>query len=321
MKKKRRKPAAQREEAVHEPGIDSGETLQPFVSQERGNARARDSAQEPRVTQESVGPCANLLDSEGDFAQLGGAESSGSDERSYLRAKLDDLKVKLGGEKAMPELPGPSGARGARASMRTEITTEVLQSLRKRLSLGDPASENVTSKASSQEGDDAVAILAKAIRRLIKGGNSGPGSGDYGREEDEDPLEQPFLAASARACQDLNIQARHFPGRFLADALSSMQRFLGVPGGSRQIIGGAPPGSYVPRDSLQSTLLEGKCWDPHIPGDAYAGGGHRLPPGRRQHEDGGPLDPAVQGVGDFRIRRVMVAGAAPGVDSRGGESG
>ena len=127
----------------------------------------------------------------------------------------------------MPKLPGPSGARGARASTRTEITTEVLQSLRKRLSLGDPASENVTSKATSQEGDDAVAILAKAIRRLIKGGNSGPGSGDYGREEDEDPLEQPFLAAPARACQDLNIQARRFPGRFLADALSSMQRFLG----------------------------------------------------------------------------------------------
>ena len=127
----------------------------------------------------------------------------------------------------MPKLPGRSGARGARASTRTEITTEVLQSLRKRLSLGDPASENVTSKATSQEGDDAVAILAKAIRRLIKGGNNGPGTGDYGREEDEDPLERPFLAAPARACQDLNIQARRFPGRFLADALSSMQRFLG----------------------------------------------------------------------------------------------
>ena len=70
----------------------------------------------------------------------------------------------------MPKLPGPSGARGARASTRTEITTEVLQSLRKRLSLGDPTSENVTTKATSQEGDDAVAILAKAIRRLIKRG-------------------------------------------------------------------------------------------------------------------------------------------------------
>ena len=221
VKKKRRKPAPQCEEAVHDPGIDSGESLQPC------NARARDSTQEPRVTQESVGPCANLLDSEGDIAQLGGTESSGSDARSYLRAKLDDLKVKLGGEKAMPKLPGPSGARGARASTRTESTSEVLQSLRKRLSLGDPTSENVTTKATSQEGDDAVAILAKAIRRLIKGGNNGPGSGVFGREEDEDSLEQPFLAAPARACQDLNIQARRFPGRFLADALSSMQRFLG----------------------------------------------------------------------------------------------
>ena len=241
VKKKRRKRAAQCEEAVRDPGIDSGESLQPFVSQERGNARARDSAQEPRVTQESVGPCANLLDSEGDFAQLGGAESPGSDARSYLRAKLDDLKVKLGGEKAMPKLPGPSGARGARASTRTEITSEVLQSLRKRLGLGDPASENVTSERTSQEGDDAVVILAKAIRRLIKGGNNGPGSGDYGREEDEDSLEQPFLAAPARACQDLNIQARRFPGRFLADALSSMQRFLG----SR--VGAGRPSEELPR--------------------------------------------------------------------------
>ena len=41
VKKKRRKPAAQCEEAVRDPGIDSGESLQPFVSQERGNARAR----------------------------------------------------------------------------------------------------------------------------------------------------------------------------------------------------------------------------------------------------------------------------------------
>ena len=68
---------------------------------------------------------------------------------------------------------------------------------------------------------------AKAIRRLVKGGNNGSGSGVFGGEEDEDSLEQPFLAAPARACQDLNIQARRFPGRFLADALSSMQRFLG----------------------------------------------------------------------------------------------
>ena len=71
----------------------------------------------------------------------------------------------------MPKLPGPSGARGARAWTRTESTSEVLQTLRKRLSLGDPTSENVTTKAPSQEGDDAVAILAKAIRRLIKGCN------------------------------------------------------------------------------------------------------------------------------------------------------
>ena len=174
-----------------------------------------------------MGPCANLLDSEGDTAQLGGSESCGSDPRSYLRAKLDDLKVRLVGEKAMPKLPGPSGARGARAWTRTERTSEVLQTLRKRLSLGDPTSENVTTKAPSQEGDDAIAILAKAIRRLIKGGNNGSGSGVFGGEEDEDSLEQPFLAAPARACQDLNIQARRFPGRFLADALSSMQRFLG----------------------------------------------------------------------------------------------
>ena len=56
-----------------------------------------------------MGLCADLLDSEGDTAQLGGTESCGSDARSYLRAKLDDLKVRLGGEKAMPKLPGPPG--------------------------------------------------------------------------------------------------------------------------------------------------------------------------------------------------------------------
>ena len=75
VKKKRRKPAPQCEEAVHDPGIVSEESLQSFVNQERGSARARDCTQELLVTQEGVGPCANLLDSEGDTAQLGGVLS------------------------------------------------------------------------------------------------------------------------------------------------------------------------------------------------------------------------------------------------------
>ena len=151
-------------------GIVSEESLQPSADQVRGSARARDCTQEPRVTQEAVGPCANLLDSEGDTAQLGGSESCGSDTRSYLRAKLDDLKVRLGGEKAMPKLPGPSGARGARAWTRTERTSEVLQTLRKRLSLGDPTSENVTTKAPSQEADDAVVTPSQGFPTAYKRG-------------------------------------------------------------------------------------------------------------------------------------------------------
>ena len=68
--------------------------------------------------------------------------------------------------------------------------------------------------------------LAKAIRQLVKGGRVGSGSEVTGEEENEDSLEQPFLAAPARACQDLNTQARRFPGRILADALNTMERFL-----------------------------------------------------------------------------------------------
>ena len=94
--------------------------------------------------------------------------------------------------------------------------------------------------------------------------------------------------------------------------------FPRVPGGSRHSIGGAAPRADVSRDSLQPTLHEGVCGDPHSPGDAYVGRGHRLPPGRRQHENGGPLDPAIQGARDVRIRRVMVARTPPRVDSRGG---
>ena len=221
------KPAPQSEEALQNAGIVCEENLQPCADQVRGSTRDRDCTQEPRATQKAVSPCANLLDSEGDTAQLKGSEPCGSDTLSCLRAKLDDLKVRLGGEKAMPILPGPSGSRGARAWARTERTSEVLKTLRKRLSLGDPTSENVTTKTPSQEADDAVVTLAKAIRRLIKGSSVGSGSGVSGGEENEDSLEQPFLAAPARACQDLNIQARRFPGRFLADALSTMQRFLG----------------------------------------------------------------------------------------------
>ena len=68
--------------------------------------------------------------------------------------------------------------------------------------------------------------------------------------------------------------------------------------------------------SINFTRRSG-VWDPHSPGDAYTGRGRRLPPGRRQHEDGRPLDPVVQGGGDARIRRVMVARAPPRADFRG----
>ena len=221
------KPSPQSEEALQKVGMISEENLQPCSDQARGSTRDRVCTQEPRAAQKAVSPCANLLDSERGTAQLRGSEPCGSDTLSFLRSKLDDPKVRQEGEKAMPTLPSPSGTREARAWARTERTSEILKTLRKRLSLGDPTSEKVTTKTPSQEADDAVVTLAKAIRRLIKGSSFGSGSGVSGGEENEDSLEHHFLAAPARACQDLNIQARRFPGRFLADALSTMQRFLG----------------------------------------------------------------------------------------------
>ena len=164
VKKKRRKPASQREEALHDAGIDCEESLRRSPDQVRGGARTRDCAQELRVSQEAVAPCANLLDSEGESARLRASESYDSDSRTYLRAKLDDLKVRLGGEKAMPKPPGASGTRGARAGTRTEGAGEVLQTLRRRLSLADPASDSVTTKAPPPEADDPIVALAKAIR-------------------------------------------------------------------------------------------------------------------------------------------------------------
>ena len=301
VRKKRMEPAPQSEEALQNAGIVCEENLQPCADQVRGSARARDCTQEPRATQKAVSPCANLLDSEGDTAQLKGSEPCGSDTLSCLRAKLDDLKVRLGGEKAMPILPGPSGSRGARAWARTERTSEVLKTLRKRLSLGDPTSENVTTKTPSQEADDAVVTLAKAIRRLIKGGSVGSGSGVSGEEENEDSLEQPFLAAPARACQDLNIQARRFP------AVSSRMRYAACsvswgPGWEPAQHRRSSP--VCLRTSRQSSInVTRRSVLGSAQRDAYAGRGHRLPPGRRQHEDGRPLDPAVQGGGDVRIRR------------------
>ena len=122
----------------------------------------------------------------------------------------------------------------------------------------------------------------------------------------------------SRACQDLNIQARRFPGRFFVDALSTMQRFLW----SR--VGAGTTSEELLRVLTYLETVFNQCcrkecvWDPHSLGDAYTGRGHRLPPGRRQHEDGRPLDPAVQGGGDVRIRRVMVVRTPLRVDSRGG---
>ena len=183
------KPAPQSEGALQNASMVCEENLQPCSDQVRGRTKDRDCTQEPRATQKAVSPCANLLDSERDTAQLKGSEPCGSDTLCFLRAKLDDLKVRQEGEKAMPILPNPSGSREARAWAGTERTSEVLKTLRKRLSLGDPTSEKVTTKTPSQEADDAVVTLAKAIRRLIKGSSVGSGSGVSGREENEDSLE------------------------------------------------------------------------------------------------------------------------------------
>ena len=210
LRKKKVKPAPQSEEALQNAGMFCEENLQPCSDQVRGSPRDRVCTQEPRATQKGVSPCANLLGSERDAPQLMGSEPCGSDTLCFLRAKLDDLKVRQEEEKALPMLPSPSESREARAWARTERSSEVRKTLRKRLSLGGPTSEKFTIKARSQEAEDAVVTLAKAIRRRVKGSSVGSGSGVSGRKENENSLEQPFLAAPARACQDLNMQARRF---------------------------------------------------------------------------------------------------------------
>ena len=112
-------------------------------------------------------------------------------------------QVRQEGEKALPMVPSPSELREDRAWVRTERSSEVRKTLRKRLSLGDPRSEKFTFKAPSQEAENAVATLAKAIRRRIKGRSAGSGSGVSGGKENGDSLEQPLLAAPAWACQDV----------------------------------------------------------------------------------------------------------------------
>ena len=227
-------------------------------------------------------------------------------------------QVRQEGEKALPIVPSPSELREDRAWARTERSSEVRKTLRKRLSLGDPRSEKFTFKAPSQEAENAVATLAKAIRRRFKGRSAGSGSGVFGGKENEDSLEQPLLAAPAWACQDVDTRARRFLGRFLANALRSMQRFL------RPWVGADTTAEELSRVFTYLEAVFNQCytkecvWDPHSPGDAYTGRGHLLPPGRRQDEDGRPLDPAVQGGGDVRIRRFMDARTPPRVVSRGG---
>ena len=217
----------------------------------------------------------------------------------------------------MSMVPIPSELREDRAWARTERSSEVRKTLRKRLSLGDPRSEKFTFKAPSQEAENAVASLVKAIRRRNKGRSTGSGSGISGGKENEDSLEQPLLAAPAWACQDDDIRARRFLGRFLANALRSMQRFLWPR------VGADTTAEELSRVLTYLEAVFNQCytkecaWDPHSPGDAYTGRGHRLPPGRRQDEDGRLLDPAVQGGGDVRIRRVMDARTPPRVVSRG----
>ena len=209
-------------------------------------------------------PCANLLDSEGEDAWLQASGCNDSVPRTYLRAKLDELKARLGGEKALPKAPGANPARGVRARSRSEGPGEVLQTLRRRLCRTDAAPGDVVRNAAPPEAGDPAIALAKAIQRLVKGGGASADSDIFGGEGDDDPQEQPFPTAPTRACQDLKVQARRFPGRLLADALSSMRRFLG----SR---GGADTGSEeLPRvltylETVFNQVL-GLCSFPSLPG-------------------------------------------------------
>ena len=163
VRKKRMKAAPRFEKAACE------ESLQPCSDQVRGSMRDRVCTQDPHDARKAASPCANLVDSERDTPQLKGFEPCDSDTLSFLRAKLDDLNVRQEGEKATPVLPSQSESREARAWARTERTSEILKTVRKRLSLGGPTSEKVTTKTPSQEADDTVVTLATAIRRLIKG--------------------------------------------------------------------------------------------------------------------------------------------------------
>ena len=66
------KPAPQSEEALQNASMACEESLQPCSDQARGSTRDRACAQEPRAAQKAASPCANLLDSERDTAQLEG---------------------------------------------------------------------------------------------------------------------------------------------------------------------------------------------------------------------------------------------------------
>ena len=132
------KPASQSQEALVNASIICKENSKPCSDQFRGSTRYRDCTQAPRGTQKAVTPCAYLLGGGRDTAQLKGSEPCGSVTFSFLYAKLDVLKVRQEGKKAMPILPSQCGAREARAWARTVRTSEVLKILRKRLVLGDP---------------------------------------------------------------------------------------------------------------------------------------------------------------------------------------
>ena len=137
VRKKRMKPALQSEEALQNANIICKENLQPCSDQIRGSTRDRDCTQEPRCTQKAVSPCAYLLDSGRDTAQLKGSEPCGSVTLSFLYAKLDVLKVRQEGGESDANTPrpkwvtwGPSLGANRKNQRGTEDPAETAESRR-----------------------------------------------------------------------------------------------------------------------------------------------------------------------------------------------
>ena len=143
-----------------------------------------------------------------------------------LQQKLEDIKSRFGGLGALPRVPG----RRARSHRDEPFSRRQHRGLADLLPRVGSKTDGGSQSADRGSSTDLLPGVVESQSDCMSRGGGGARRHD-GADDDDFFEPELFHEASPRACSHLLVRSRRMQGRLLAEALSSMRCFLGVPGG------------------------------------------------------------------------------------------